>query len=58
MLNADVVYLDFSKAIDKVDHAIVLRKIKQLGINGKITTMAEVLPNREKTIGACEWRHF
>ena len=34
--NADVVYLDFSKAFDKVDHAIVLQKIKQLGIDGKI----------------------
>ncbi|XP_066936616.1 uncharacterized protein [Clytia hemisphaerica] len=32
--NADVVYLDFSKAFDKV--AIVLHKIKQLGIDGKI----------------------
>ena len=34
--NADVVYLDFSKAFDKVDHAIVLRKIKQLGIDRKL----------------------
>ena len=34
--NADVVYLDFSKAFDKVDHAIVLQKIKRLGIDGKI----------------------
>eukprot|EP00111_Clytia_hemisphaerica_P014640 TCONS_00043147-protein len=34
--NADVVYLDFSKAFDKVDHSIVLRKIKKLGIDGKL----------------------
>ena len=34
--NADVVYLDFSKAFDKVDHTIVLNKIKKLGITGKI----------------------
>ena len=34
--HADVVYLDFSKAFDKVDHAIVLQKIKRLGIDGKI----------------------
>ena len=34
--NADVVYLDFSKAFDKVDHAIVLEKIKKLGITEKI----------------------
>ena len=34
--NADVIYLDFSKAFDKVDHQIVLQKIKQLGITGNI----------------------
>ena len=34
--NVDVVYLDFSKAFDKVDHAIVLQKIRNLGIKGDI----------------------
>ena len=34
--NADVIYLDFSKAFDKVDHMIVLQKIKSLGITGQI----------------------
>ena len=34
--NADVVYLDFAKAFDKVDFAIVLNKINKLGINGKL----------------------
>ena len=34
--NVDVVYLDFSKAFDKVDHSIVLTKFKKLGITGKI----------------------
>ena len=33
--NVDVVYLDFSKAFDKVDHSIVLSKFKRLGITGK-----------------------
>ena len=34
--NADVVYLDFPKAFDKVDHKIVLCKLKKIGIHGKI----------------------
>ena len=32
----DIVYLDFSKAFDKVDFHILLNKIKKLGIGGKI----------------------
>ena len=35
-LNVDTVYLDFSKAFDKVDHRIVLKKLSLLGIRGKI----------------------
>ena len=32
----DTVYLDFAKAFDKVDHNILLKKIKAHGISGKI----------------------
>ena len=35
------VYLDFSKAFDKVDHAILLTKVKGLGIQGKILKWLE-----------------
>ena len=34
--NVDVIYLDFSKAFDKVDFLVTLRKIKLLGVTGSI----------------------
>ena len=36
--NVDVIYLDFSKAFDRVDHSILLRKIRKKGISGKLHT--------------------
>ena len=32
----DVIYLDFSKAFDKVDHGVLLRECSRLGIGGKV----------------------
>ena len=32
----DTIYLDFAKAFDKVDHSILLHKVRALGIQGKI----------------------
>ena len=37
--NADVLYLDFSKAFDKVDHRILLKKLHLYGIRGKVYTL-------------------
>ena len=34
--NVDVIYLDFSKAFDKVDFLVTLRKLKLLGVTGNI----------------------
>jgi ribonuclease P/MRP protein subunit RPP40 len=34
--NVDIIYLDFAKAFDKVDHGILLHKLKLLGIHGQI----------------------
>jgi len=35
-VNVDVIYLDFAKAFDKVDHGILCHKLRDLGIGGKI----------------------
>ena len=32
----DMVYLDFSKAFDKVDHGLLLHKLRAVGITGNI----------------------
>jgi hypothetical protein len=34
--NVDVIYLDFAKAFDKVDHNILLQKVHNSGIRGKL----------------------
>lgn len=34
--NVDVVYLDFSKAYDQLNHGIILHKLKAMGITGKL----------------------
>ena len=36
VLCVDMVYLDFAKAFDKVDHGILLHKLKDFGITSKL----------------------
>ena len=40
-LNVDSIYLDFTKAFDKVDHKILLAKLSALDIRGKLLTWIE-----------------
>ena len=34
--SVDVIYTDFSKAFDKCDYRILLKKLKTLGVKGRI----------------------
>ena len=49
--NADIIYLDLSKAFDKVNHHILLQKIEQMKITGKIKTWIQTfLTMRTQTV--------
>ena len=52
--NADTLYLDFSKASDKVNFDILMKNIKAAGIVGKFSDWLKVfLLHRKQT--ACKW---
>ena len=49
--NVDVIYLDFEKAFDKVNHNILLSKIRNMGIGGKVgICLYAFLKNRYQVI--------
>ena len=49
--DVDVIYLDFAKAFDKVDHKILLRKLHTLGIQGEVLNWIKTfLVNRKQTV--------
>ena len=49
--NADVIYLDFSKAFDKVDHRLLLQKLSRMGIHGKLLSwITAFLSNRKQCV--------
>ena len=49
----DTVYLDFAKAFDKVDHSILIKKVKDHSIGGKIGKwIIQFLTNRKFNVVA------
>ena len=49
--SVDVVYLDFCKAFDKVDHEALLRKLLSIGVRGKLLDwISSFLLNRKNTV--------
>lgn len=47
----DVIYTDFEKAFDRVDHIILLRKLQELGIRGNLLRwMESYLRNRSQAV--------
>ncbi len=51
--NVDVVYLDFAKAFDKVDHGTICHKLRSLGIVGKLGEwLHDFLTDRSQVVAA------
>ena len=49
--NVDVLYLDFSKAFDMVDHSVLLSKLKSKGFSGKLLSwLRSCLENRKQRV--------
>ena len=49
--NVDVIYLNFAKAFDNVNHSILLNKLKKIGMNGKIGVwIHNFLLNRQQCV--------
>ena len=49
--NVDVIYFDFAKSLDKVDHGKLLYILKKIGINGKIGVWIHNFPsNRQQSV--------
>ena len=49
--NVDVIYLDFSKAFDKLDFKITISKVEELGITGKLSRWIQsFLTGRQQSV--------
>ena len=49
--NVDVIYIDFDKAFDKVDYLVTMKKLKGMGISGKLGRWLHAfLTNRKQAV--------
>ena len=50
-VDTDVIYLDYAKAFDKVDHELLLKKLYGYGVRGKLLMwLNSYLSNRQQTV--------
>ena len=56
----DVIYLDFAKAFDKVDHELLIHKLRLCGVQGirKVIKMEKAVSHQQETIRHHEWFPF
>ena len=49
--NVEIIYLDFAKAYDKLDHQILLMKLEKIGIKGNnLKWIKSWLTNRKQSV--------
>lgn len=56
----DVIYLDFAKAFDKIDHNILMLKLKSIGVKGKLLKWIHSFlndRNQSVVVEGCESEH-
>ena len=52
----DIIYLDFAKAFDKVDHNILLQNVKALGTQSKTRCLNSQFPIKQNSSCTTSWR--
>ena len=51
----DVVYLDFAKAFDRVDYSVLIKKLRSIGISGRLLKwLADFLMDRKQMVKVCK----
>ena len=53
--NVDTVYLDFSKAFDRVDIGILMHKMRDIGVHGRLALWIHSFLTDRKKSGHCQW---